>query len=98
LSRVKKRPMPKTPIDRVGAANAVKFATVTSCKSRAAEHRAKYFGKSLDCKVPNIFLGRFLNMVNPAMNVVYVTVPNHVPNDRTCTVAARRAGRYDLDK
>lgn len=52
------------------------------------EQRQKYLGNSFDCSFPNVCRGRFLYIVIPATNVVYTTVPNHVPNDKTLTIPA----------
>ena len=56
--------------------------------SRVMAPRLKYFGKSLDCKVPNVFRGRFLYIVIPAMKVVHAEDPNQVAYDKRWMVAA----------
>jgi len=48
------------------------------------------------CNVPKTLLGRFLNMVMPATNVVYTTVPNQIENERRWTDAAAWGGRAML--
>ena len=64
-----------------------------TCTPIMPEHSRKYSGNNLLCNVPKTLLGRFLNMVMPATNVVYATVPNQIENDRRWTDAAAWGGR-----
>ena len=53
-----------------------------------AEHKKKYWGKSLDWSLPKVCRGRFRYMVMPAIKVVYIMVPNHVPKANKWVVTA----------
>ena len=44
-------------------------------------------GNNLACKLPNVFRGKFLNIVIPKMKVVYTIVPNQVENENKCNAA-----------
>jgi len=67
--------------------------SVKICIPIMIEQRRKYNGNNLLCTEPKTLRGKFLNMVIPAMNVVYITVPNHVENANRCTDAATLGGR-----
>jgi len=61
------------------------------------EQRPKYIGKSLDWSLPNVCLGRFLNIVIPAMVEVQTTEPKNVPNSKTWRNKIPVLGRYSAD-
>lgn len=69
------------------------YPSSLTCTPIMPEHSRKYSGNNLLCNVPKTLLGRFLNMVMPATNVVCTTVPNQIENERRWTDAAAWGGR-----